>query len=60
MKEQKEFSGVVGDDFYIQVRLDGTVRTSGIGSPPWKQFVSDIPTLDSVATKYGENIGPSI
>jgi hypothetical protein len=43
-----------------QVQLDGTVRSSGTGTPPWGRFLGDLPTLDSVRTQMTDGIGPSI
>ena len=37
-----------------QVQLDGTVRASGVGIPPWKQFVADLPELGSMRTKLSD------
>jgi hypothetical protein len=44
----------------MQVQLDGTVRSSGAGTPPWERFVGDLPPLDSVRTQMTDGIGPSI
>ena len=41
----------------LQVQLDGTVRASGSGSPPWEQWLGDIPELDSVRTKFTDGVG---
>jgi hypothetical protein len=42
------------------VQLDGTVRSSGSGTPPWERFIGDLPPLDSVRTQMTDGIGPSI
>ncbi|KAK9816632.1 hypothetical protein WJX72_003075 [[Myrmecia] bisecta] len=44
---------------YIQVQLDGTVRSSGLGIPPWQKFIDDLAELDSVRTKMTDGIGPA-
>jgi len=36
---------------YVQVQLDGSVRASGAGSPPWDKLMADIPTMDSIRSK---------
>lgn len=42
---------------YVQVQLDGSVRASGVGTPPWRQFLDDIPEMDSVRTKLTDGRG---
>jgi len=44
----------------LQVQLDGTVRSSGAGTPPWERFVSDLPPLDSMRTQITDGIGTSV
>ena len=44
---------------YVQVQLDGTVRSSGIGSPNWKKLIDDIPPLQDIRTLATDGIGPS-
>ncbi|CAL8467582.1 g7120 [Coccomyxa elongata] len=56
---QKEAAGVTGDDFYVQIQLDGSVRRSGLGTPPWDKWLDDIPELDSLQTKLTDGIGRS-
>ncbi|CAL5219467.1 g1302 [Coccomyxa viridis] len=58
-EEQKRAAGVKGDDIYIQVQLDGSIRRSGVGVPPWDRWLDDIPTLDSVQTRFTDGIGSS-
>lgn len=62
VEDQKEFAGVekIKRNVWVQVQLDGTVRSSGAGTPPWDRFVMDLPTLDSVRTQMTDGIGPSI
>lgn len=40
-----------GENVFVQVSLDGTVRSSGLGVPPWQKFVGDLAPLDDVRTK---------
>lgn len=42
---------LAGENVYVQVSLDGTVRSSGLGVPPWERFVGDLAPLDDVRTK---------
>lgn len=62
MVEQKEFAGITSErlNCYVQVQLDGTVRSSGTGTPPWGKLVEDLPEMDSIRTMLTDNIGPSI
>ncbi|KAL4854848.1 Protein LOW PSII ACCUMULATION 1 [Chlorella vulgaris] len=55
--EQKQASGINADTIYVQVQLDGTVRASGAGMPPWTQFLDDIPELGDIRTKVTDGIG---
>ena len=57
LTDQKEYSGLDERDFYLQVQLDGSVRASGCGMPPWNSIVSDLPPLDDIRTKLTDNIG---
>lgn len=58
--EQKEFANlpVKEPNCYIQVQLDGTVRSSGAGLPPWRQFVEDLPLLSDLRTRLMDGVGP--
>lgn len=50
--KQKAAARLDGNNLvYIQVQLDGTVRASGKGSPPWGAFVDDIPEKGSARSK---------
>lgn len=62
VKQQKVFANLKGDlkNVYMQVQLDGTVRTSGAGVPNWPKMVDDLGTLDSIRTTLTDGIGPSI
>lgn len=37
-----------GIDCSMQVQLDGSIRKSGKGLPPWQAFVEDLPEKDSL------------
>lgn len=46
LNEQKKLAGVSSDSpVYISLRLDGRVRGSGIGYPPWNAFVAQLPPV---------------
>lgn len=30
------------ENVFVQVSLDGTVRSSGLGVPPWQKFVGEL------------------
>ncbi|KAM5563233.1 protein LOW PSII ACCUMULATION 1, chloroplastic [Rosa sericea] len=46
LDEQKKLAGVSSDSpVYISLRLDGRVRGSGIGYPPWNAFVAQLPPV---------------
>jgi hypothetical protein len=40
-----------GENVYVQVSLDGTVRSSGLGVPPWERFLGDLAPLDDLRTR---------
>jgi len=44
-------------EVYAQVQLDGNVRTSGRGPPPWEKLMADIPELDSLQTRLTDGRG---
>ncbi|KAK3193395.1 hypothetical protein Dsin_024705 [Dipteronia sinensis] len=45
LDEQKKLAGVsVESPVYISLRLDGRVRGSGVGYPPWNAFVAQLPS----------------
>jgi hypothetical protein len=62
LEAQKEFAALPAGkrNCWVQVQLDGTVRSSGVGAPPWGRFIGDLPELDSLRTKMTDGIGPSI
>ncbi|PRW20574.1 LOW PSII ACCUMULATION chloroplastic [Chlorella sorokiniana] len=57
LEQQKAAAGISADAVYVQVQLDGTVRTSGVGGPSWQQLVDDLPELSSVRTKLTDGVG---
>lgn len=34
---------------YVSLRLDGRVRGSGVGTPPWPRLVAQLPPTDGAA-----------
>lgn len=49
-------AGIAGSTFYVQVQMDGRVRASGAGPPPWDRLVADLAPLDSIQTKLTDGI----
>lgn len=46
LKEQKQLAKVPDDrSVYLSLRLDGRVRGSGVGFPPWAAFVAQLPPM---------------
>ncbi|CAA6655373.1 unnamed protein product [Spirodela intermedia] len=44
LDEQKKMANVAVDSpVYLSLRMDGRVRGSGVGSPPWNAFVAQLP-----------------
>ncbi|KAG6719214.1 hypothetical protein I3842_04G190900 [Carya illinoinensis] len=44
LDEQKKLAGVSSDSpVYLSLRMDGRVRGSGVGYPPWNAFVAQLP-----------------
>ncbi|KAK9909916.1 hypothetical protein WJX75_009447 [Coccomyxa subellipsoidea] len=59
-QEQRKAAGIKeDDDLYVQIQLDGSVRRSGLGIPPWDRWLDDIPELDSLQTRLTDGIGTS-
>lgn len=54
---QKKTANVKGDNVFVQIQLDGTVRSSGVGSPPWERFMGDLAPLDDIRTKFTDGLG---
>lgn len=58
LEEQKKAASIAETNcVYVQIQLDGSVRASGVGSPPWKLFVRDLPELSSMRTKFTDGAG---
>jgi len=62
--EWREWIGKLGIDskgatteVYAQIQLDGVVRSSGQGPPPFEKLISDIPELDSLLSRLGDGRG---
>jgi hypothetical protein len=49
-------AGIAGATFYVQVQMDGRVRASGAGPPPWDRLVADLAPLDSLQTRLTDGI----
>ncbi|KAK8982384.1 hypothetical protein V6N11_037554 [Hibiscus sabdariffa] len=46
LNEQKKLAGVSPESpVYLSLRLDGRVRGSGVGYPPWNAFVAQLPPV---------------
>ncbi|KAL6652425.1 hypothetical protein ACP70R_011350 [Stipagrostis hirtigluma subsp. patula] len=46
LDEQKKLAGVPPDSpVYLSLRMDGRVRGSGVGYPPWQAFVAQLPPV---------------
>ena len=41
---------------HAQVQLNGSVRGSGEGQPPWAKFLDDIPEMDSIRTRFTDGL----
>lgn len=49
LNEQKSMANVAEKQpVYISLRLDGRVRGSGVGYPPWNAFVAQLPPLKGI------------
>lgn len=42
---------------YAQVQMDGVIRSSGIGAPPFDKLIADTPELDSLQTRLSDGRG---
>jgi hypothetical protein len=60
--EQRVSAGVPLDqpNVWVQVQLDGSVRTSGRGIPPLEKLLEELPPLDSIRTTLLDGIGTSV
>lgn len=46
LEEQKKLAGVSPESpVYLSLRMDGRVRGSGVGYPPWNAFVAQLPPV---------------
>nr|CAB3487572.1 unnamed protein product [Digitaria exilis] len=46
LDDQKKLAGVPPDSpVYLSLRMDGRVRGSGVGYPPWQAFVAQLPPM---------------
>lgn len=46
---QKDAAGVPeGAGVYVSLRMDGRVRASGVGLPPWQLLAASLPPVDGV------------
>ncbi|KAL8139014.1 hypothetical protein V2J09_005015 [Rumex salicifolius] len=49
LDEQKKMANVAPDSpVYMSLRLDGRVRGSGVGYPPWNAFVAQLPPVQGI------------
>ncbi|XP_074274620.1 protein LOW PSII ACCUMULATION 1, chloroplastic [Silene latifolia] len=49
INEQKELANVAPESpVYMSLRLDGRVRGSGVGYPPWNAFVAQLPPVKGI------------
>lgn len=51
LKSLQDEAKVTGEHLFVQIQLDGSVRSSGVGQPPWQKFCDDLAPLDSLRTK---------
>ncbi|KAK9867288.1 hypothetical protein WJX84_000351 [Apatococcus fuscideae] len=57
LAQQRREAAAEGDTVYVQVQLDGTVRSSGGGAPPWQRLVNDLPEVNSLQTRLTDGLG---
>lgn len=59
--QQREFAALEPwkRDVWVQVQLDGTVRSSGVGEINWAKLVEDLPILGDIRTTFTDGIGPN-
>lgn len=49
LDDQKKLAGISSDSpVYLSLRMDGRVRGSGVGYPPWNAFVAQIPPVKGI------------
>jgi len=59
-KEQIDQSSVTFEDgLYVGLRLDGRVRASGKGTPPWFRIANELPPIEGMWSGLGDGFdGP--
>ena len=46
-KEQADLAGAkIDKGLYVSLRLDGRVRGSGLGPPPWQRLIAQLPKAE--------------
>lgn len=45
-EQKKEAKVAAGKGVYVGLRMDGRVRSSGVGTPPWARFAKELPPAD--------------
>lgn len=45
-EQKKEAKVAAGKGVYVGLRMDGRVRSSGVGTPPWEKFAKELPPAD--------------
>ncbi|KAK3032180.1 hypothetical protein RJ639_035005, partial [Escallonia herrerae] len=49
LDEQKKLANISPDSpVYLSLRMDGRVRGSGVGNPPWNAFVAQLPPVKGI------------
>ncbi|KAK9809675.1 hypothetical protein WJX73_003309 [Symbiochloris irregularis] len=57
LAEQKEEAKVKSGNLFLQVQLNGKVRASAEGRPPWDKLAEELPKLDDLRTKISDGLG---
>ena len=61
LQMQLGVSGVkAGSGVYLSLRLDGRVRASGVGLPPWALLASSLPPVDAVFGGFLDGMDGSV
>jgi hypothetical protein len=61
LQMQLGVSGVkAGTGVYLSLRLDGRVRASGVGQPPWALLASSLPPVDGVFSGFLDGMDGSV
>ena len=45
-EQKREAKVAAGKGVYVGLRMDGRVRSSGVGTPPWEKFAKELPPAD--------------